>query len=422
MPKKDDPRPKPPYEALLAQAELLEPFLTLAGGADDRTTEALESFRREKATLTEGLENLGYFGRVYAPRGWTLYDDISLPLLAQLRTLEPAEAEIVLTDHFMDSHRLKRLGYRFIRARYANWQALAERAFERLAATDFVSAIPLLLIVIDGVCQRHIQKSAFGGATDQDVFDTLTSAPNGLAESLRLAGKTRKKVSAEPLDTPYRNGIMHGRDVNFGHAIVAAKSVNLLHAVLNYIDRLSDEEERIAKAAEDQRPPDWAAILSGHARTQAISEAIDGWAARPPLTGVFASYENSAGIVDGTPEAAVVGFLKAMAHRNFGKLADLTHDLTLRSKEKWAGDLRRDNGDLALQSWRLTSLADTAASVSVVRVEVAGAWKAKAWRGAIDLRTIYVDDANDILPRDFGEGRWQLLPSAFWDMWRLAYG
>src|SRR5690606_9956922 len=106
-------------------------------------------------------------------------------------------------------------------------------------------------------------------------------------------------------------------------------------------DRLSDEEERVAKAAEDQRPPDWAAILARHARTQAISEAIDGWAARPPLTGVFASYENSAGIVDGTPEAAVVDFLKAMARRNFGKLADLTHDLTRRSKEKWAGDLRR---------------------------------------------------------------------------------
>lgn len=399
----------------------LEPLLKMGASLDPGNTESLAAVLQAKTVFESGLENLAFFNRVYAPLGWTPFDAISLDLLAKLRTIDLVDGEDLLVEHFLDPTRRRPLAMRFKSRRYEDWFKILERAFERLDAQDHISAIPLLLILIDGVCQRYLQKSAFGGATDAEVFDTLTDAPNGLSHALRLAGRTRKKFSTAALEAPYRNGILHGRDVNYGHPIVAAKAVNLLYGTLDYIDRRADEEQRLAKASRDQLPPDWATIFATRARTEAISQASASWVPRLPKTEIVASYSNASGLGRETPEAAAVDFLKAICRGNFGKLAELAADYTKRSPGKWAGDLKRDYGDIRLETWTIVELRDTASAASDLKIEVSGVWQGRSWQGVADMRLLYLDEQNDSLPRSLPEGRWKVLVSVFSDIWRFAY-
>jgi len=413
--------PKPPLHALLETIEAAAPLAPVLQAAGGSVAEAWARVQEQKAMVERHQENLDYFARVYAPLGWTAFDQLSLDIAERLRPLTIAEGQDLLLEHFLNPDELRLFSMRLRRPAYVAWRDIAERAFERAKDRDFLSAAPLIFIVIDGMCQHHLHKSAFGGAADEDVFDTLTTAPNGLAHGLALAGKTRKKLCTDALEAPYRNGILHGRDTNFGHAIVAAKAINLLRATVDYIDKRNDEEERISTAVEDQRPPDWNAVLAARAETRAFRQATEAWVARAPREGSFATYENASGLADNTPESAAIAFLKAMAKSNYGKLAELTLDYTKRTRQKWAGDLRRDYGDLGLRQWRLGWLNDSAAAASELSAVVSGQWEGRTWSGRIELRMLYVDEDNDPLPRDLAGGRWVATPNALSEMWRLAY-
>lgn len=409
--------PKEPHLALMEQIETALPLIEALGLGDPN---ALAGVKQAKADLQRHLASLDYFTRVYAPRGWTPFDQLAVTLLDQVAVLQTAQGEQTLVDHFLDPQQLHLVDLRVRRPAYVPWRGMIERAFERLGAKDYLSAVPLLLIVVDGLCQHHLQKSAFGGAADDAVFDSLTSAPNGLAHSLALAGRTRKKLSSEALDIPYRNGILHGRDPDYGHAIVAAKSVNLFRATVDYIDKRMDEEERIVKAAKDQQPPDWQAMFAAQEHTRQLTAAIDSWEPRAPREGVIATNENACGIQEGSPEAVAVAFLKAMARKNFGKLAEFTLDFTRRAANKWAGDLRRDYGDLELERWSLGWINDTAAASTEMSATVSGQWRGQPWSGQVGLRLLYVDEQCDSLPRGLAGGRWVVSPYALGEMWRLA--
>ncbi len=411
-------QPKTPQEALMAQINQALPLIEAAGLAD---ADAIARVKAEKAKFERHLNNLDYFTRVYAPLGWTPYDNMCVDMMETVTNLDIAAGETHLVSHYLSADALQLFEYSFRRQGYVAWRDMLVHALSRLRGQDFMSAVPLLLMVTDGICQHHLQKSAFGGAADQEVFDSLTTALNSLSHALSLAGRTRRKLSTEALTTPYRNGILHGRDVNFGHAIVAAKAVNLLRAMLDYIDKRADEASRIERAIADQQPPDLMAIASAAEERRAFKHALDSWKPRPPREGVFATNESASGLEPGTPELAAVSFLKAAATKNYGKLAELTLDFTRRTPAKWAGDLRRDYDELSIQKWSFGWLNDTASAATEGLARVSGSWRGQAWSGQISIRLNYVDAEMDALPRDLPSGRWVVFASAFAEMWQCAF-
>lgn len=229
-------------------------------------------------------EHLAQFAQTYGPLGWTTYDRVSTTLLAELSSLEPAAGEARLTSHHLDPDALRILSHRMRIPAYEPWAEVLERAVERAAAEDYLSAVPLLLLIIDGVCTTTTQKHPFSGGADAPVFDTLTSGPGGIADGLKILGATRRKLSTEPLSAPYRHGIVHGLEPNFGRAIVAAKAFNLLQAMVDYFDRRRDEAARMAKAAEEQRQPSWKEVAGGIRDLEVKKRALAAWKARDPVS------------------------------------------------------------------------------------------------------------------------------------------
>jgi hypothetical protein len=304
---------------------------------------------------------------------------------------------------------------------YEAWAEVYDRAVERAVAQDFLSAVPLILLIIDGVCTTTTQKHPFSGGADAPVFDTIASGPGGLSDGLKILGATRRKLSLEPLTAPYRHGIVHGLEPNFGHAIVAAKAFNILQAMVDYFDRRRDETARLDKAAKDQAPASWRDLAKSLQDLEGRKRALANWRARPALVDVVLARKNEPHDLDpATPEAAAALYLDAVCARNFGLLAKLTIDYPKRSLGYRAGRIRGELNEISLADWRIVGVRDEAAAMSVVEVAVEVRSDGRVWQGLLPMRLLYFDDDNQSLVRGELRGKWVVQPDFYTQLWVQA--
>ena len=231
----------------------MKPFAKLAGLLSPKMRKQFQAVEAQAENIKVMLANSDRFAEIYSPLGWVNYDRMSVDTVAKALAAEGDEGEAILTAYHLDPDNLRFLGYRFHTSHYGAWSELYERAVERTIAEDYLSAVPLLLVIIDGICTTTTAKHPFSGGADAPVFDSQTSGPGGLSEGLALFGSTRRKLDVSPIMLPFRHGIVHGLTPSFGYPIVAAKAFNLLQAMVDYFDRRRDEAQRLAKAAEEQK-------------------------------------------------------------------------------------------------------------------------------------------------------------------------
>lgn len=418
MASSDTPPPKETGEHLLQQIEGMAPLAKLIGFFMPSVRKQFAKVEKAMESVKAHREHLAQFARTYGPLGWTTYDRISTDLLAELSALEPQAGETLLTAHHLDADTLRILSYRMRSPAYEPWAEVFERAAERAGAEDYLSAVPLLLLIIDGVCTTTTQKHPFSGGADAPVFDTITSGPGGIADGLKILGATRRKLSTEPISAPYRHGIVHGLEPNFGHAIVAAKAFNLLQAMVDYFDRRRDEAARLAKAAEEQRQPSWKELAGGIRDLEAKKRALAAWKARDPVSGAVLAQKGGSHTLDPqSPEAAAVAYLEALASRNFGLLAKKTIDYPKRSLGYRAGRIRSELEGLTLDDWQIGGFRDEGAAMSVVDVAVVVSSEERTYEGELPMRLLYFDADNQSLVRGEAGGDWVVQPDFYTQIW-----
>lgn len=399
----------------------MRPLARLMGIFKPEIRERFKEVESHVENVKTIMANRDLFAQTFSPLGWVNYDRMSVVAVADALKVGVEEGEAVLTAYHLDPDSLRVLGYRFHTRHYEAWGEIYERAVERAGAEDFLSAVPLILIIIDGICTTTTAKHPFSGGADAPVFDTQTSGPGGLSEGLALLGSTRRKLDAAPISVPYRHGVVHGLNPSFGHAIVAAKAFNLLQAMVDYFDRLRDEDSRLKKATEEQRPVDLMELGRGIAKNAEVEKLLDAWKARPVIAGeVVASSDMPAELEAGTPEAAVADYLANLVSRNFGALAKATVDYPKRSIGYRAGRLRDDLKNVSISSWTITGIEDTAAAMTNVMVEMRGTIFGEAWKGSHRVRLMYSDEDNNALVRSEGSGAWIAMPDFLTNLWSTA--
>lgn len=367
------------------------------------------------------MANRDRFVELYRSRGWVMYDRISTELIAQAVAVPVEEGDEVLTDYHLDPRNHQVLGYRFKAPHFRPWYEIYERAIERANAADYLSAIPLALSIIDGVCTTMSGKHPFSGGADAPVFDSETSGPGGLADGLALLGSTRRKLDVEPIEAPFRHGIVHGLNPNYGHPLVAAKTFNLLQATVDYFDRRRDEADRIEKAAKDQQPPSFRELSEGLRRNAELKQAISSWEARPDRSDEeIAKRGGVASIEAGSPEAVACQYLEALCARNYGELAKMTVDYPKRSIGYRAGRLRDDLNGFTVADWTITGVRDTAPATSLVSLRLAGEFGGDAWNVDEEMRLIYADEDYNGLARGQSGGTWVVMPNFLTNLWAMG--
>lgn len=420
----DDHPPLPTGDHVIKQYRQMRPLIGILGLFSRDLRDKAKDLEKQLADVERMRQDRQLFAARFSPMGWTIYDRLSVDAVrAAVAEEDDSLAEANLVTHHLDPSNLEFLEFRFHTSRFHDWLGLYQRAVERLLAEDFLSAVPLILIIIDGICTTKTGKHPFSGGADAPVFDTETSGPGGLSDGLAILGSTRRKLETDPINSPYRHGILHGLNPNFGNAQVSAKAVNLLQTMVDYFDRREDEAVRIAKAAKDQREPSWAELVATMSATQDTKRRIEDWVARAPISGQSLALTGQPNDFEASsPEGVATIYLDAIVARNFGTLARLTIDFPLRTIGYRAGRHRENLGNLKVQRWTITGLRDEAPAISEVDVTLEGVLDDHLWSGSQTMRLIYNDDKFHTLVRGAPDGSWSVMPNFLPSLWGTAIG
>lgn len=281
----------------------------------------------EPHRLGEALRDLpslpDRFNDAFIDQGW-IFVEFACGFEAAERALEmrmagtsEADIDAYLAEHFLAFEpirwqSLKLLGGGMAEPLHPVRADVTERALAAYEAGDWLVAVPLLLMLVDGFGVSETgTKSLF---SDLDTLDELFQAsesvaghPSALKPLLERLRRGQRGYSETELSLPLRNGILHGTRLNYANRIVAAKALNLLAAVVEWardvapepkdeqakqrwnerflrdnLDRLRPDTpdralEQLAAALAANRPTDAVALIDYHPRYTLLSEKIREW-------------------------------------------------------------------------------------------------------------------------------------------------
>jgi len=178
--------------------------------------------------LTE-LENLPFkFNNIFSEEGWIAHDTMDFNILKLvLEKYEKCgfdEAESLIIEYFDPDNLEKRLFFLNHVEELRLRKKFIDFAMEDYKLQKYHSVIPMLLMILDGAVNDALGKGLHAKGIEMNAWDTITTADGSINEIKKIFQKERKKTRDEPIKFPYRNGILHGRDLGFDNIIVAAKS------------------------------------------------------------------------------------------------------------------------------------------------------------------------------------------------------
>jgi hypothetical protein len=407
----DNPSPKKLLESLdgLESLAQLLPILEAFGFQDDGVKEALGQVKdlKKQAHI---LRIPDQFNAHFAKVGWVAYESFNLNLMRQAVELADAgqhkEAEQLLADYF-DEENLEWLlmrmwGLEEFRPR----DNLAQLAKDDYLAGRYHACIPSLLMLIDGLVNDIEQTGFFAEGTDLTAWDSIAGHSSGLKALSDLFSTNRKKTTTEPITIPYRNGILHGRDLNYANKIVAAKCWAALFAVRDWAQAIKEGK----KNPQPQEPePSLSESLQKWYEVQNFQKRIGQWTKRTlevgtdiPESGKPEDYG------DRTPEKTFVEFMQYWMKNNYGDMSVIIHDAYNRPKNKRAREVKMDFQHAKPISFRILSLTDTAPVMTHILVNLTYKLRDEEKNSELKIEMIHQDNEGNSALRDDLNGTWYI--------------
>lgn len=219
------------------------------------------------------IEQITAFNDRFSSYGWCAYDSMSMALMESANTafeeggIETAEQVLInyyKTDVNKIIHWIKNSS-----AAFAVRNNLIQRFFEDHFAERYHASVPLGLIIVDGAVNDFTKsKGFFAEGTAVDAWDCLVGCSDGLSKLKSIFNQNRTKTNTEIITLPYRNGILHGRDLNYANEYVSCKCVSLMFAVADWMKMKNSEETRKAKYEKSVNPPPCERVVSAAKRKQ----------------------------------------------------------------------------------------------------------------------------------------------------------
>ena len=188
------------------------------------------------------------FNQRFADYGWCAYDTISEELVHRANQTFEEEgmeaAQRVLIEYYKTEAPKQVEHILNASPSFAMREGMIRQCFEDHAEGRYYASVPLSLIIIDGAVNDYTRKKGFfTAATTVDPWDCLVGCTEGLSKLKFQFNQNRLKTNTEPIYIPYRNGILHGRDINYGNEYVSCKCIALMFAIADWMVRRSAREE-----------------------------------------------------------------------------------------------------------------------------------------------------------------------------------
>ncbi len=223
-------------------AEILQTVLQTAsffGYNNGELKNEIEKIINMKSDLTLFSKGLDKFNHYFAQRGWIAHESMSTELM--LKVVELAEqgqldlAEQELIDYYSSNDIEQRIMFFIgIPELYMRYE-LIKLAYDDTISGRYHACIPNLLMIIDG-CVNDIDKGKgfFAENINLTAWDSIAAHSTGLSVIKEIFNSPRTKTTTEEITLPYRNGILHGRDLGYANRTVTAKCWAALFAIRDW--------------------------------------------------------------------------------------------------------------------------------------------------------------------------------------------
>lgn len=412
----------PSCQKMNSQVEGLDLLLDVFPQLNKDNANLRQELQRIKSEYYSIFENAEKFNTYFLDRGWCSYGLLSSDLVQQCVKLGDAgnldEAERKLVDYYKseDIHYLVAI-LRSI-AGFKERYDLFCAAYEDFKAGRYHACVPVFLMIVDGAVDRVIGQHSglFSQNTDLELWDSMIGHQNGLIRLIKLITRFRNKNNSEPIYIPYRNGILHGKDLNYANEFVASKSLALVFAVADWIREFNDvrhkkPESKLEKSLLQNLEEAWKAFECYKKANKQRAEdeiRINNWIPRDFTNEGFVDFLP----VADTPEEKVVEYLNWWQKANYGKIAEILSTYQDEPIGKVAGFVRSQLKDYQLGTFSVQGIEDQSPAISEVKVNITVSFnEVKHIPCQLNFRLICQSTRSgfNAVPRDSPTGRWYIL-------------
>lgn len=370
--------------------------------------------------LDEMLTQIDKFNSRFSDYGWCAYDSMSMDLIKRCNIefekngLESAER--ILIDYYKSdikeiTHWIKNNSKEFS-DRCNLLQAFFKNHFDEM----YYSSVPLGLIIIDGAVNDFTKsKGFFAEGTNVDAWDCLVGCNDGLEKIKKTFNENRKKTNFEMIKMPYRNGILHGRDLNYANEYVSCKLIALMFAIADWMKMKNSEGQRKKEYHKSINPSSTGEVLKQIKYNKEIQDEIEAWERRSvcvgkdvPICGNVEEYMEYPYIV------VIINMLNAWKSGNYGKLSKYLKQMfsISLSERRRAGECREFFESKQLISFELIKIEEMACALSKIVVKVRWQESEKVKEAKLVFGCAYQgkeEEAEIALPWRYN-GEWVIMP------------
>lgn len=408
-------------------------FVKLIGFKDEKLEESFKQLPEFKEKLKQLSEAPDLFNSFYAEKGWIAHESMNADLMNECIKLaidnNTEKGEDRLIEYFK-SEDLQWLiaGLKHIDAFKIRYSLLL-KTYEDYKSERYYACVPLLLMVIDGATDdiKKENKGFFAEGADLTAWDSIAGHESGLKYVAQIFNKSRKKTTNEKITLPYRNGILHGKDLGYDNVIVASKLWSTLFA-LGAWAKIIKEGKHIAP--EPKRKLSFKENLAEISKTlyeyqqwqeekKVRDKELDSWKPRNFANVNFDNLEK----VENSPEKELQKFFEHVFKRKYGLIAKQldTFPRGKKSINQLAGEVREKFENKEVLKYQIQSIVDEAPAITEIKVKVTVLTNGKENSKVIKFRIIYQDMEGNPLVRGNQKGKWYLLDLCLWDFYNFEW-
>ncbi len=411
-------------KAIKQIASYLAPFSKIAKNISN----SLDGFDDLEKQFNELSKSPDLFNHYFSELGWIAHESMNQDLMLECIVLAKKNeinlAEEKLADYYTSDNLKWLLRQLKGTPEFLKRYELIRLAYEDTKAKRFYSSVPIILMMIDGgVNDIDKNKGFFTETTDLTAWDSIAAHSSGLSRLRDILNKGRNRTNSDEIFLPYRNGILHGRDLSYANKFVSAKCWLTLIAINDWTKALKKNKENPPEEPKNLSFKDSLSKLKQtlseydqhQEKMEEIRKHLNAWQKREiiinqdiPSNGSISDYE------DLTPEKDAIQFLKNWENKNYGGIAKqisyFKKDVNIGQE---AGRVRKIFDKKSLKWFEITSVEDCAPAITEVMVNVKYEFEQKEFETEIKLRMIYQNEKCENLVFGQEGGQWKFIDSFF---------
>ena len=403
------------YPSLKLQYEQVNNTLFLKLLMPKEQRKELDRIKKDMSDLIMTTEE---YNNNFSDYGWIAYSLINVEFMKKANKLFKdngiEKAEEFIADYYIENSKNAKRFIQYSSNEFRKRANIINEAFEAYENERYCSAVTLFLTIADGVINDFTKnKGFFTEGVDLDCWDCLVECDKGLKKIKDIYNLPRKKTNEKIIKMPYRNGILHGRDLNYGNKFVCGKCFVMLLAISEWIKNKNNEDKRKEQYIKEANPPALGESLKKLQETEETRKIINNWESREivvgkdiPITGKKEDYTQYDFIYK------FVETLEIWKSKNYGELAKrfeiiFNYEDRAGYKPKRCRELFEKN---ILLEFKLTNITDQSICMKVIELEVKLQKEDKIVKDIMKIGMVYEGEKDVVAIPNKNNGEWKIYP------------